>query len=142
MDLGMTLMKNKSKYVEYYDGKLLKEACEQALTEGEMLEKNGLYHYPIPIKETFSSVFPKDYDTLVIEHFDDKWTISRNKVIDRFLRKSNRVYNSENIHILRFPPDNKEVYSIPYDDICYPENAIKIMTDDIIWNLKKTSLVT
>lgn len=144
--LGMTLKKNKSNYVEFYDGKLLKEACQQALTEGEMFEKNGLYHYTIPIKETFSPDFPKDYDTLVIEHFDHKWTISRNKVIDRFIRKSNRVYNqvynSENIHILRFFLDNKEVYSIPYDDICYPEKAIKIMTDNIIWNLKKTTLVT
>lgn len=50
--LGMTLKKNKSPYVEFYDGKLLKEACELALNEGLML-KNGLYHYSIPIKETF-----------------------------------------------------------------------------------------
>lgn len=141
--LGMTLKKNKSIYIEYYDGKLLKIACEQALIEGEMFEKGGLYHYSIPINETFSPDFPKEYDRLVIEHFDDKWTVPRNKTIDKFLRKSNRVYNkvhdSENKYILRFLLDNKEVYSIPYDDICYPENAIKIMTDDIIWNLKKIS---
>lgn len=139
--LGMTLKENKSDYVEYYDGKLLKEACEQALVEGEMFIKNGLYHYTIPIEETFLPNFPKDFDTLVIEHFDEKWTISRNKVIDRFLRKSrrisNKVYNSENMYILRFFLNDREVYSIPYDDICYPESAIKIMTDDIIWNLRK-----
>lgn len=50
--LGMTLKKNKSPYVEFYDGKLLKEACDLALNEGLIL-KNGLYHYSIPIKETF-----------------------------------------------------------------------------------------
>lgn len=43
----------------------------------------------------------------------------------------------ENMYILRFFLDRKEIYTIPYDDICYPENAIKIMTDDIIWNLRK-----
>ena len=141
--LGMTLKKNKSTYVEYYDGKLLKKACEQAVFDGEMFEKNGLYYYLIPINETFSPNFPKDYDTLIIEYHSDKWTVSRNKVIDRFLRKSNRVnkkvYDSENVYLLRFFLNNKEVYTIPYDDICYPENAIKIMTDDIICNLKKKS---
>lgn len=139
--LGMTLERNKSSDIEYYDGKLLKEACEHALAKGEMFEKNGLYHDSIPINETFAPAFPKDYDTLVIEHFDHRWTISRNKIIDRFLRKSirihNQVYNSENMYILRFFLDRKEIYTIPYDDICYPENAIKIMTDDIIWNLRK-----
>ena len=33
--------------------KFLKRACEQALIEKEMFEKNGLYHYTIPIGETF-----------------------------------------------------------------------------------------
>ncbi len=142
--LGMTLNKNKSNYTEYYDGKLIKEACEKALVEGEMFEKNGLYHYSIPKEDTFIPDFPEDFDKLVIEHFDDKWTIPRNKVIDRFLRKSNKVhnniYNSDNIHILRFLLNDKEVYSIPYDDVCYPEKAIEIMTDNIIWNLKKLKL--
>lgn len=141
--LGMTLMKNKSDYVEYYDGKILKKACEEALNEGEMFEKYGLYHYSIPLKETFSPGFPNEYDTLVIENFNNKWTVPRNKIIDRFIRKSklvyNQIYKSENIYILKFLLNNKEIYSIPYDDICYPENAIRIMTDDIIWNLKKSS---
>ena len=137
----MTLKKNDSIYRDYYDGKILKRACEQALIEKEMFEKNGLYHYTIPIGETFIPQFPRDYDTLVIEQFGEKWTLPRNKIIDRFLRKSNRVcnniYNSEDMYLLRFFLDGKEIYLIPYDDICYPENAIRIMTDDIIWNLKK-----
>lgn len=139
--LGMTLKKNKSDHVEYYDGKLLKEACDKAVLEKVMFEKNGIYHYEIPVNETFSPDFPNDYDVLVIEHGDEKWTIVRNKVIDRFMRKSNRVhneiYNNEDLFILRFFLRDEELFTIPYNDICYPENAIKIMTDDIIWNLRK-----
>jgi len=141
--IGMTLKENKSKYVEYYDGMILKEVCEQAVTDGEMIKKHGLYHYAIPLAETFIPDFPIDYDTLIVQYFDSEWIIPRNKTVDRFLRKSNRiyneVYNSENKHLLSFILDGKEVYSIPYDDICYPENAIKIMTDDILRNSKKKS---
>lgn len=140
--LGMTLKKNESHYIEYYDGNLLKEACDQDLNTGEMFVKNGLYHFSIPLKETFSPKFPKDYDTLVIEDSKNKWMLSRNKVIDRFIRKSslihNKIYDSDPVYILHFLLNSNEVYSIPYDDICYPENSIKIMTDDIIWNLKKS----
>lgn len=65
---------------------------------------------------------------------------SRNKVIDRFIRKSRRVYNSIekslNKYTLRFILEGKEIYSIPYDDIGYPENAVRIM-NDILINLSK-----
>lgn len=139
--IGMTLKKNNSDYREYYDGKLLKEACKKALENGDMFEKNGIYYYSIPLKDTFIPDFPKEYDTLIIEYFNEKWILPRNKIIDRFIQKSNRIYNqvykSEDIYFLRFLLDEKEIYSIPYDDMCYPENAIKIMSDDIIWNLKK-----
>lgn len=136
--IGMTLKENKSEYVEYYDGRILKEACEQAVNDGEMFEKYRLYYYSIPIRDTFIPDFPKNYDTLIVRHLDAKWIIPRNKKTDRFLRKSNRVYkevyNSENKYLLSFLLEGKEVYSIPYDDICYPENAIKMMTDDILRN--------
>lgn len=92
----MTLKKNKSPYVEFYDGKLLKEACDLALNEGLML-KNGLYHYSIPIKETFLPNFPKEYDALVIEDINNTWVLSRNKIIDRFIRKSRLIYNEKYI---------------------------------------------
>ena len=140
--LGMTLQKNSSPYVEYYDGRLLQQACEQAVEDGEMFENRGLYHYTIPLKETFSPNFPKEYNKLIIEYFDDKWILLKNKTIDKFVRKSNRVYNkiyqNENTYMLRFLKNDNEIYSIPYDDICYPENAVKIMTDTIIRNLKNS----
>lgn len=37
--------------------------------------------------------------------------------------------------MLKFLLDKKEVYTIPYNDSCYPENAVKIMSDEIISNL-------
>lgn len=132
----MTLRENKSKYAEFYHGKLLKEACEQAVDQGEMFCKYGLYYFTIPEKETFSPAFPKEYDTLMIEYFDNQWMIARNKIIDRFIRKSNKIANLifsyENIYRLCFLLNHKEVYSIPYEDTCYPENAVKIMSDIIL----------
>lgn len=119
----------------------MKQACVQAVIEGEMISKGNLYHYSIPDNETFIPDFPDEYDILLIENFGKKWLVKRNKEIDKFLRKSNRVHNEVhnnlNAYTLRFFLENKEVYSIPYDDVCYPESAIKIMSDNIIWNLKK-----
>ncbi|MBP1591008.1 MAG: hypothetical protein ILP22_03095, partial [Oscillospiraceae bacterium] len=89
----------------------------------------------------FKPDFPKDYDTLMIEGLGEKWIIKRNSETDRFIRKSNKVhneiFNKNNVYNLHFYLEKKEVYSIPYDDVCYPENAVRILTDNIISNLKK-----
>ena len=39
--------------------------------------------------------------------------------------------------MLKFLLGGKEFYAIPYNDISYPENAVKIMSDEIIKNLSK-----
>lgn len=39
--------------------------------------------------------------------------------------------------MLKFLLGGKEIYTIPYNDISYPENAVKIMSDEIIRNLSK-----
>lgn len=134
--LASMLEHNKDVHVEYYDSMRIKQECEQAVLDGEMYQKHDLYYFSIPISETFEPSFPKEFDTLIIEHFDSKWIIPRNKVIDRFIRKSRRVYShiekSLNKYTLRFILDGKEVYSILYDDIGYPENAVKIMSDILI----------
>ena len=74
-----------------------------------------------------------------MEHLGSSCTIPRNKIIDRFIRKSRRVYNqidkNKNRYILKFILEGKEIYSISYDDIGYPEKAIEIMSDDILHNL-------
>lgn len=137
--LGMTLKQNNCNQKEYFDGELLKKACELAVKEGEMFEKGGLYYYTIAKKDTFIPQFSEDYDTLTIEYFDDKWSIPRSKIIDRFLRKSiwicNQIYLSKNSYMLKFLLEGRVIYSLPYDDINYPESAIKIMSDEIIKSL-------
>lgn len=140
--LAMTLKKNKSQYSEYYDGNLIKEICEQAVEDGIMFKQYEQYYFAIPKSETFEPKFPKEFDTLVVSHRDLTWSIPRNKIIDRFIRKSRRVYNqidkNEDKYVLFFMLEGKEIYSISYDDIGYPEEAIKIMSDEILHNLLKT----
>jgi len=139
--LALTLKKNQSESVEYYDGNLIKEVCEQAVLNGEMFGKYNQYYFTIPIQETFEPDFPKEFDTLIVEHFDSRWIIPKNKTVDRFIRKSKWIYKeidkSNNKYVLRFMLEGREIYTIPYDDIGYPENAVSIMSDDIIRNLEK-----
>lgn len=137
--VSMTLKRNGSIYREYYDGNAVKESCEQLAAKGKMFKKNNQYYFEIARSETFKPSFPSEYDTLVIEHSGTRWIVPRNKVIDRFIRKSAWIYNgiekNENRYILRFFLKEKEVYAIPYDDTGYPENAIKIMSDEILKHL-------
>ena len=68
------------------------------------------------------------------------WSIPRNKIIDKFIRKSRWVHKqidkNKDTYILRFMLKGKEIYSISYDDIGYPEEAVKIMSDEILYNLQ------
>lgn len=140
--VSMTLKKNKSSYTEYYDGNLIKTSCDLLVENGIMFKQFDQYYFEIPENETFKPKFPTEYDTLIVEYCNSKWSIPRNKVIDRFIRKSSRVYNkikeNEDTYMLRFLFEGKEVYVIPYDDTGYPENAVKIMSDDILQKLLKT----
>lgn len=139
--VSTTLKKNNSLHVEYYDGVLLQAACEQLVKKGIMFKQNDQYYFKMIENESYKPEFPTEFDILVIEYFNSNWSIPRNKVIDRFIRKSTRVYNhinkDEDKYILRFLLKGKEIYSIPYNDISYPENAVKIMSDEIIKNLLK-----
>lgn len=132
---------NGNELCEYYDGNKIKEECVVALESGEMFEKYGQYYLIIPKNQTFKPDFPGEFDSLIIEHFDSRWRIPRNKVINRFIRKATWVFNevdkNPDKYNLRFMSGDEEIYQIFYDDIGYPENAIKIMSDDIIRNLEK-----
>lgn len=90
----------------------MKAECEQAVSLGEMYQKHNLYYFTIPASETFEPQFPKEFDTLIVEHFEDRWVIPRNRMVERFLRKSRRVYkeigSSLNKYTLRFMLDGKE----------------------------------
>lgn len=139
--VSVTLMRNRSSHMEYYDGKVIKDSCDLLVDSGIMFKQHDQYYFEIPENETFKPRFPTDYDTLIVEHANSEWSIPRNKIIDRFIRKSNRIYigidKNEDKYILRFLFKGKEVYTIPYDDVGYPENAIKIMSDNILKNLFK-----
>ena len=90
--LARTLEYNRDPHTEYYDGNRVKAECEQAVSLGEMYQKHNLYYFTIPVSETFEPQFPKEFDTLIVEHFEDRWVIPRNRMVERFLRKSRRVY--------------------------------------------------
>ena len=97
--LARTLEYNRDPHTEYYDGNRVKAECEQAVSLGEMYQKHNLYYFTIPASETFEPQFPKEFDTLIVEHFEDRWVIPRNRMVERFLRKSRRVYKLSLIHI-------------------------------------------
>lgn len=124
---------------DYYDGKEILKVCEAAVAEKKMFKKYEQYYFTIDKSETFVPEFPKEFDSLLIKHDGSKWLLRRDKVIDRFLRKvtfvSNDVEKDNNKYTLNFLHKEKKVYSIPYNDTGYPENAIRIMSDQIIKNL-------
>lgn len=137
--VSMTLKKNNCNNIEYYDGNLVMATCEHLVERGIMFKQYNQYYFKLTEDETFKPEFPKEYDTLSIENTKSKWCIPRNKVIDRFIKKSTRVHNqvdkSEDNYILRFLLNDKEVFTISYNDISYPENAVKIMSDEILKSL-------
>lgn len=104
--VSMTLQRNNSEDTEYYDGNLIKTKCDQLVEQGIMFKQYDQYYFELLEEETFRPEFPKEYDTLVIEQFNSKWSIPRNKVIDRFIRKSTRVYkhidSKVNKYLLKF----------------------------------------
>ena len=134
--------RRKGLFCIYYDGNLIKKICEQAVTDGIMFKQYEQYYFVISQSETFEPQFPKEFDTLVVTHRGSTWSLPRNEVIDKFIRESSWVYNkideNEDKYVLSFWLKEKEIYSISYDDIGYPEGAIKIMSDDILHNLLKS----
>lgn len=137
--VAISLMKSNSEFVEFYDENLIKDICEQFVIDGTMFNRQGQYYFTIPENQTFKPDFPREFDYLIIEHNGLKYSISRNKAIDRFIKKSSRIYNqidkNKNCYLLKFFHKGKLLYTIPYDDIGYPENAVKIMSDVIIKNM-------
>lgn len=144
--VSMTLKYNNSSYKQYYDWNLVKAGCEEAVRKGIMFKKCDRYYFEIRKEETFQPDFPAEYDTLFIEHFNAGWPVPRNKVTDRFIRKSvwvhNRIDESKDQYILRFLSDGREVFTIAYDDVSYPESSVRIMSDEIIKNLRSDNAVT
>lgn len=140
--LASTLQRNNFSYAEFYDGANIKKECEQALLDSEMFKKYDCYYFTTPINETYQPDFPKEFDTLIIKHFSSQWEIERNEIVNRFIRKSKRVSKhigeNSDAYTLLFIHDCKEVYTIPFDDIGYPEKAVEIMFELMRTNKIKT----
>lgn len=134
--LAGTLEHCSNNFLKPFSAKQIELACEEAVLKKEMYKKYDLYYFNIPISDTFEPNFPKEFDVFVIEHYGLKWQIPRNKVIDRFLRKSKRVWKGHekgsDLYTLSFLKDDKKIYSIVFDDISYPESAVKIMKEILI----------
>lgn len=135
--LETTMQKNG---INKWSYKEIKEQCEKAIVEGKMYKKYGLYYFSLLDNEWIKPDFPKEFDTLMIEYFEQKCVIDRNKIIDRFLRKSNKVYkgveNYYDKYTLKFIFKGKEIYTYYFSDIAYPEKAVELMKNILVEHMK------
>lgn len=87
--------------------------------------------YSLKNIETFSPNYPEEVDIIIIDHGLECWIIDDKEHIKEFMEASKRL--SEHIggapdwYILRFISDNKQNFSIPFDNISYPKKAINII---------------
>jgi len=104
--------------MEFYDGNYIKKICIDTGLKGEMFEKYNQYYFVLQNDDTFKPDFSRD-DTLIIEYSDFKWSIQRNKTIDRSIRKSSQIHNgiigNINNYVLKFTYEGKEIY--PESDV-------------------------
>ncbi|HEY9059910.1 MAG TPA: hypothetical protein VIO64_05300 [Pseudobacteroides sp.] len=125
------IKENHKDLFELYSWSKIQNGFEQAVISGEMVKKADLYFFKIPITETFASDFHKEFDTLIIDDYNSQWIIKRNKMVDRFIRKSRRILNlngeGTDVYILSFFLNDRKVFSIPYGDVGYPIKAVTIM---------------
>lgn len=123
-------------YVDYYDGNFIKYKCEQYLSEGWLYYYKGQYYINILKLGCKKIEFPINYDRVVVEYKGVFRYFPRCKRIDKFIRKSHIIYEGilelKNNYILIFYNENNEVARIPYNDIAYPDSAVKIMNEEII----------
>ena len=120
----------------YYNGNYIKSNCEQYVIDEFLYYYKGQYYINMLKLECTKYKFPIEYDELVIEYKGIIRVFNKCKSIDRFIRKSNAVYagimDLNNNYILIFYNDGVEVTRIPYNDIAYPDSAVKIMNEEII----------
>lgn len=133
--MAITLEHNFSNYKNYYDGSFIKEKCEEYLAE-EVFFYKGQYYIDLVKLNSIKANFPSEYDYLIIEYKGVRKCYYRNKSVDKFIRKSNRIYRYidrlKNNYILYFYKDNCEIAHVYYNDIAYPYSAVKIMNGEII----------
>lgn len=140
---AMTMRRNDCQDEIYFDGTYVKKQYDCAVSSGIMYQKNELYYFVIPESEMFKPKFPEVYDTVIISKGGLSAKISRNKTFEKFVRKSNKVWNNSGISAERYNLEFFEkgilTYCIAYSDITFPEGAVKIMNESILNNLRMIS---
>ncbi|SEQ05973.1 hypothetical protein SAMN02910289_01146 [Lachnospiraceae bacterium RM5] len=134
--MALTLKSSSYKDFNYYDGKYIKKQCEQYLSEKKMYYYSGQYYIDL-IKFNYKKIkFPIIYDKMIIEYNGISRSYPKCKSIDKFIKKSNVIYEKinylKNNYTLVFYYQNNEIARIPYNDIAYPDAAVKIMNGEII----------
>ncbi len=120
----------------YSDAHYIAQKCEQGVLDKNMYYYKGQYYINLLKLESMKMGFPAEYDRVDIEFKGIINSFLRDKRIDKFIRKSNIVYAKiselRNNYTLIFYNNDLEVARIPYNDIAYPDSAVKIMNEEII----------
>lgn len=134
--MAKTLMNFSFEDAEYCNGKYIKGQCEQFLSEGVLSYYKGQYYIELLKIGAKKMKFPVDYEKVVIQYKGVTKSYPKSKIIDKFIRKSTIVYEGifelKNNYTLIFYDKDSEVARVPYNDIAYPEAAVKIMNEQII----------
>lgn len=126
------------KYTElnYYDGNFIKDKCMQYALEEILYYHKGQYYINMPKLQPLRINFPNNFDKLVVNYKGIKRSYPKNKNLDKFIRKSHTIYGDigklKNNYKLIFMNLGEVVAEIPYNDIAYPDSAVKIMNGEII----------
>ncbi len=114
---------------------IIESKCEKYVEKKIFIKRHNQY-YPDLIRIDSKQIsLPQDYDKLIIGYKGTEVVFDKCDEIDRFIRKSTRIYkkiSSLDNYLLSFYKDNRVVCQVPYNDIAYPANAVKIMSDQII----------
>ena len=120
----------------HYDGDFIKSKCEQYTQEGFLYLYKNQYYIDLLKFGCQKMDFPNVYDRIAIEYKCLRKEFCRSRIIDRFIKKSDSVYSGisalKNNYIIVFYDNGVEVARIPYNDIAYPEAAVRIMNGEII----------
>lgn len=134
--MAKTLKSFSYKEVSYCDEKYIKSQCDHYLSKGLLNYYKGQYYVDLLKVGTKRMKFPVDYEKVIIQYKEVAKSYPKSKIIDKFIRKSNIVYKGiselKNNYILVFYDKDSVVARVPYNDIAYPDAAVKIMNEQII----------
>lgn len=131
--MALTLSNNDCNLETSLTADQIEASCKAEVEKGNMTKHYSKYYINLLSLKTEPYSFPTEYDRLIIEQKKKRFEYDRTKVIDRFIRKSTKVYKciNELDHnwVLVFMKDNEEAGRYLYNDIAYPESAVRIMNE-------------